>query len=312
MQYSIQIPSTTFFACIMVPSAQELFAVEKMASQSMSNKKIAETLCVPLRTTQRWLHKLADCTVPLKDTAQNTSLTRIRYSDDILHRHRQYHRRKQHTRPLEMGSLYPDKGPWFLFTSQKPENGPLERIQFFFLFFERAADSRKHSVKFREPILGLFIWCFDIFVFSNFHVVHTNEGPKPRNRHFREPMFRNWAPEPPEIPISTKSGPTRGRFRDLEGVKRTRASWPLCRILTPNDSGDCPFRYLRIFFLMSCVEAPGIICQMDCTSGAAKLFFRQIRVRSTRPPNLLLNYWMDLDSRLQHTNWNLRTRELSF
>ena len=41
------------FACEMVRSAEELFAIEKMAAQSMSIKKIAETVWVPLRMTKR-------------------------------------------------------------------------------------------------------------------------------------------------------------------------------------------------------------------------------------------------------------------
>ena len=39
----------------MVLSAQELFAIEKMATAGMDNKKIAITLGLPLSTTKRWL-----------------------------------------------------------------------------------------------------------------------------------------------------------------------------------------------------------------------------------------------------------------
>ena len=42
----------------MVRSAEELVAIEKMAAQSMSMKKIAETVGVPLSTTKRWLNRL--------------------------------------------------------------------------------------------------------------------------------------------------------------------------------------------------------------------------------------------------------------
>ena len=63
---------TSILTTRMVLSAEELFALDRMAVDGMGNKKIAETLGVPLRTTKRWLQKLADRTVPLKDTAQNT------------------------------------------------------------------------------------------------------------------------------------------------------------------------------------------------------------------------------------------------
>ena len=56
-----------------VLSAQDLFAIEKMATAGMGNKKIATTLGLPQSTTKRWLQKLTDRTVPLTDTAQNTS-----------------------------------------------------------------------------------------------------------------------------------------------------------------------------------------------------------------------------------------------
>ena len=57
-------PCTTFapkhvfvscFATRMVLSGQELFAIEKMATASMGNKRIATTLGLPLSTTKRWL-----------------------------------------------------------------------------------------------------------------------------------------------------------------------------------------------------------------------------------------------------------------
>ena len=42
----------------MVLSAQELYAIDKMAVAGMDNKNIAETVGVPLRKTKRWLHWL--------------------------------------------------------------------------------------------------------------------------------------------------------------------------------------------------------------------------------------------------------------
>ena len=42
----------------MVLSAQERFAIEKMATAGMGNKKIATTLGLPLSTTKRWLQRL--------------------------------------------------------------------------------------------------------------------------------------------------------------------------------------------------------------------------------------------------------------
>ena len=42
----------------MVRFAQERFAIEKMATAGMGNKKIATTLGLPLSTTERWLQRL--------------------------------------------------------------------------------------------------------------------------------------------------------------------------------------------------------------------------------------------------------------
>ena len=42
----------------MVRSAEELFAIEKKAAQSLGSKKITEALGVPLWTTKRWLQRL--------------------------------------------------------------------------------------------------------------------------------------------------------------------------------------------------------------------------------------------------------------
>ena len=82
------------------------------------------------------------------------------------------------------------------------------------------------------------------------------------------------------------------------------------KMLSSKDSGFCPFKCFRMCFLISVVEAPGNTCQMNRTSRAATLNV-SIHVRSTWPSIQLPDCWMDLDSRLQHTMWNLRTRELS-
>ena len=51
-----QIPSVyKHVTCEMVRSAQDFFAIEKMAAQGMSIKKIATTLGLPQSTTKRWL-----------------------------------------------------------------------------------------------------------------------------------------------------------------------------------------------------------------------------------------------------------------
>ena len=40
--------------------------------------------------------------------------------------------------------------------------------------------------------------------------------------------------------------------------------------LSSKGSRICPFKHLRMYFLMSGVEAPGNTCQMNCTSRATK------------------------------------------
>ena len=46
------------FACNVVRSIEERFAVERMAAQGLSRKKITEAVGVPLSTTKRWLQRL--------------------------------------------------------------------------------------------------------------------------------------------------------------------------------------------------------------------------------------------------------------
>ena len=60
----------SIFVTRMVLSAQELFAIEKMARSGTGNKKIAITLGLPQSTTKRWLC----CSKTLrKNTSFNTS-----------------------------------------------------------------------------------------------------------------------------------------------------------------------------------------------------------------------------------------------
>ena len=63
-----QMPSGyKFLVCIMVPSAEELCAVEKMAAQSTGNKKVTQTLGVPLRTTKQWLPQTRTTHLPTQN-----------------------------------------------------------------------------------------------------------------------------------------------------------------------------------------------------------------------------------------------------
>ena len=48
----------SIFTTRMVLPAQELFAIEKLATAGMGNKKIATTLGLPQSTTKRWLQRV--------------------------------------------------------------------------------------------------------------------------------------------------------------------------------------------------------------------------------------------------------------
>ena len=85
----------------MVLSAQELFAIEKMATTGTGNKKIATTLPAVV--------------VPLKDTAQNTSCThhwRIIWHSMALSTDTDKHRRHRQTPPVRnWAPTDPQMGP---------------------------------------------------------------------------------------------------------------------------------------------------------------------------------------------------------
>ena len=66
----------SIFTTRMVLSAQELFAIEKMAIAGMGNKKIATTLGLPQSTKNRWFDALDDDETPLRLTAPQTATTR--------------------------------------------------------------------------------------------------------------------------------------------------------------------------------------------------------------------------------------------
>ena len=73
-----QIPSVyKHFAREMVRSAEELFAIARIAPDGLGNKEIATTLGLS-QSTERWDKDTADHIVPLGNTAQNTSLMTLR------------------------------------------------------------------------------------------------------------------------------------------------------------------------------------------------------------------------------------------
>ena len=98
------------FACDMVRSAEGLFAIERMAAQSLGSKKITEPLGVSLSTTKRWLQRLHS------------------EGEVVPHRHTQHHRHRQNTVPPLILKCAGDPfslpknaklGPWahFVFTN---------------------------------------------------------------------------------------------------------------------------------------------------------------------------------------------------
>ena len=112
----------------------------RLSRRRQPNKKIAGTRGVPLRTTKRWLQKLADCILPLKDTPQNTSLTRNRHSmaEHLL------------TQNGFSASFENPLGPIFHIAKTLKW---VQEAHVVVVFFERAADGRKTEVKMRKSIL---------------------------------------------------------------------------------------------------------------------------------------------------------------
>ena len=79
-------PCTTG-SCVSNPMCLHTFCVQYGAFRRRTNyspltnwQPKATPLGLPQSTTKRWVQKLADCIVPLKDTPHNTSSTRIRHS----------------------------------------------------------------------------------------------------------------------------------------------------------------------------------------------------------------------------------------
>ena len=117
----------------MVRSAEKFFAIEKMAAQGLGSKKITEA--VSSSGTDKAHH-----IVPRKDTAQNTSLTRIR-----------------HSMALSADSTT-DADNMLSYQNGPPCSSKVPRAHFHFtetpkhgcgahFFYDRAANGRKHNVK---------------------------------------------------------------------------------------------------------------------------------------------------------------------
>ena len=162
-----------------------------------------------------WARKLNSCVA-----ATNGFCEKYKNASQVINTpstlHGTLHRHRQHTFTPEMGSLNPQKchGPNFQF----PKTRNLAPW-----FYDRAPNGRKHNVKMRcqkkktkhfamcdfpcvrRKLLcnhvsnSMHDWSFHwvfclICVCSKFHVLDTNkEAQTEKKKHFREPMFRNWA-----------------------------------------------------------------------------------------------------------------------
>ena len=97
----------------MVLSAQELYAIAKMAVAGMGNRKIVTTLGLPQSTTKRRLCRS-------KTQRKNTSLTRHLTLHGTLHRQSQHHK-TQTTPPVpKWAPTDPQMGPEPILASRKP------------------------------------------------------------------------------------------------------------------------------------------------------------------------------------------------